>query len=256
MVNSNKKIILVVVILFFMCCLSSIISGGSLFLKYDKKDEPATSPPSDASPPATSPPTTSPPVSSPPVSSPPVSSPPVSSPPVSSPPTTSPPAASPPVASPPSDASPPADILPYETMPPPPDIDCVGKWTIGDEWDVYYDNDQHASRVKYKITQEKSGNGEDCKTLVIKNHTYDGQWDEVVVKDGDEYEFLFKNPGIGDNKVIKDEKDILTIVRRDPQDHNLKYCIREKRSNGEASGHRSINGRICHAYNLPSYLKD
>jgi hypothetical protein len=64
--KSKKKIILVVVVLFCMCCcLSSIISGGSLFLKSDKKDEPAASPPSDASPPAASPPAASPPPGTP-----------------------------------------------------------------------------------------------------------------------------------------------------------------------------------------------
>ena len=58
--KSKKKIILVVVVLFCMCCcLSSIISGGSLFLKSDKKDEPAASPPSDASPSAASTPAAS-----------------------------------------------------------------------------------------------------------------------------------------------------------------------------------------------------
>ena len=59
--KSNKKIILIFVVVFCMCCcLSSIISGGTLFLKSDKKDEPTASPPA-ASPPAASPPAASPP---------------------------------------------------------------------------------------------------------------------------------------------------------------------------------------------------
>ena len=43
--KSKKKIALIFVVLFCMCCcLSSIISGGSLFLKSDKKGDPAASP--------------------------------------------------------------------------------------------------------------------------------------------------------------------------------------------------------------------
>ena len=62
--KSKKKIILIFVVVFCMCCcLSSIISGGTLFLKSDKKDEPTASPPA-ASPTAASPPAASPPAAS------------------------------------------------------------------------------------------------------------------------------------------------------------------------------------------------
>jgi hypothetical protein len=49
--KSKKKIILIFVVVFCMCCcLSSIISGGSLFLKSDKKDVSSPSKKDDSSP--------------------------------------------------------------------------------------------------------------------------------------------------------------------------------------------------------------
>ena len=79
------------------------------------------------------------------------------------------------------------------------------------------------------------------------------KWDEVTVKDGDKAEFYFNNQ----DRIIKDKKDIMTIVNRDPQDYNSTYCIRRTGGRGMAS-QVTIDGKIhyiCNTGTLPSYLE-
>ena len=144
---------------------------------------------------------------------------------------------------------------------PTPGTDCVGKWTIASENDVWPNNQNnlnpHTSTVTYKITKEKTGYGKDCKSYMIKNDPVYTDWEEVVVKDGDKAEFLFKNHGSETTKIIKDKKDIMTIINRDAQDYNAKYCIRQTGTKGTAS-QVTVNGKtnyICSSYSLPPYLK-
>ena len=144
---------------------------------------------------------------------------------------------------------------------PAPGTDCIGKWTIASKNDVWPNNQNnlnpHTSTVTYKITKEKTGYGKDCKSYMIKNDPVYTDWEEVTVKDGDTAEFLFKNHGTESTKIIKDKEDIMTIINRDAQDYNAKYCIRQTGTKGTAS-QVTVNGKtnyICSSYSLPPYLK-
>ena len=156
------------------------------------------------------------------------------------------------------------DTWDFQTEPvvlPAPGTDCIGKWTIASKNDVWPNNQNnlnpHTSTVTYKITKEKTGYGKDCKSYMIKNDPVYTDWEEVVVKDGDKAEFLFKNHGTESTKIIKDKEDIMTIINRDAQDYNAKYCIRQTGTKGTAS-QVTVNGKtnyICSSYSLPPYLK-
>ena len=109
------------------------------------------------------------------------------------------------------------------------DVNCDGHWTIA-ESDV---RTTGVSKIKWKQTQAKTGNGTDCKATFIKNGK-SNEWEDQIVNDGDWAEHIYGDDG------HLEKRDVRNHIQNDFGTPNKTgdeyiYCVRRPNTTGTAS---------------------
>lgn len=109
------------------------------------------------------------------------------------------------------------------------DVNCDGHWTIA-ESDV---KTTGVSKIKWKQTQAKTGNGTDCKATFIKNGKRN-EWEDQIVNDGDWAEHIYGNDGLLEKRDVRNHIQNEFGTPNKTGDQYI-YCVRRPNTTGTAS---------------------
>lgn len=109
------------------------------------------------------------------------------------------------------------------------DVNCDGHWTIA-ESDV---RTTGVSKIKWKQTQAKTGNGADCKATFIKNGKRN-EWEDQIVNDGDWAEHIYGDDGLLQKRDVRNHIQNEFGTPNKTGDQYI-YCVRRPNTTGTAS---------------------